>query len=220
MNSIVNRPYNPNYLHPASGGVVKTASHDRKRLWEYLPLPSTPNQFLCLLCNSWVVLKIMGPNGWHSPLLGNVIAVSSVSALVEFYETRRFVINRRPQVANIVKLVAATALLGYLNWQYFKLPKESTWIETSINARITAYMGRDDKALIRLINEPLCGRVHEMPREMQACFRKYLFAAAGRLSEYIERKELRELISLCFPDNLRSHECGWWPPNPLTWTHG
>jgi len=81
------------------------------------------------------------------------------------------------------------------------------------------YMARDDADLIDLINKPLCGRVYEMPHEMQACFRKYLFAAAGRLSEYIERKELRERISLCFSydPRLRSHECGWWPSNPLKW---
>ena len=223
MNSVVDRPYNPSYLPLASGSVVKTASHGRKRLWEYLPLPSTPHQLFCVLCNSWIVLQVIGPNGRFSPLLGSIFAGSSIGALTEFYLTKRFVINRKPQVVNIVKFVAATAFLGYLSWQYFKLPLQLTWIEKSIEARITAYMGRYDAALINKIKEPNCGGAADMPRDVQACFMKYLHAAKARLFQSNnpdEGKALRERIEECFPYalKLRTSECGWTTTNPLKWT--
>ena len=225
MNNIVDRPYNPSYLPLASGGVAKITTHDRKRLWEYLPLPSTPHQLFCVLCNSWIVLQVIGPNGRLSPLLGSLFAGSSFGALTEFYLTKRFVINRKPQVVNIVKFVAATAFLGYLSWQYFKLPLQLTWIEASIDARITAYMGRDDAALINKINMPNCGGAADMPRDVQACFKSYLLDAADRVFQSGNSEKWKTLdarIVECFPNDrlIRIGECGWTTTNPLKWTLG
>ena len=225
MNSIVDRSYSPSYLPLASGGVAKITTHDRKRLWEYLPLPSTPHQLFCVLCNSWIVLQVIGPNGRLSPLLGSLFAGSSFGALTEFYLTKRFVINRKPQVVNIVKFVAATAFLGYLSWQYFKLPLQLIWIEKSIEARITAYMGRHDATLIERIYEPNCGGAADMPRDVRACFMTYLEAAADRVFQSGNAKKWEALdarIEECFPYalKLRTSECGWTTTNPLKWTLG